>query len=79
MRISRIKGTFEKGYENNWSYEVFTVTDILPTHPITYKIKDYFDEPIKGSFYEQELLKTEVPEYCVISSSKCDSEKQAKT
>ena len=63
VRISRIKDKFEKGYENNWSYEVFTITDILPSHPITYKIKDYFNDPIEGSFYEQELLKTEVPEY----------------
>jgi len=48
VRISR--GTFEKGYENNWSYEVFTVTDILPTPPHTYKIKDYLMNQLKGLF-----------------------------
>ena len=61
VRISRVKGTFEKGYEPNFSYEVFTVKEVLDTNPITYKLVDYHDDPIEGSFYTQELLKTKVP------------------
>ncbi|HRP36788.1 MAG TPA: DDE-type integrase/transposase/recombinase, partial [Candidatus Dojkabacteria bacterium] len=57
VRISRIKDKFEKGYENNWSYEVFTISEVLNTIPPTYKLIDYFNDPIEGSFYEQELLK----------------------
>ena len=63
VRISRIKDTFEKGYEPNFSYEVFTVKEVLDTQPITYKLVDYFEEPIEGSFYENEMLKTQVPTY----------------
>lgn len=58
VRISRIKGTFEKGYIRNWSHEIFKVTEVLNTKPITYKINEYDGTPIKGSFYEQELQKT---------------------
>ena len=34
-----------------------TVSDVRYTDPITYKIVDYHDEEIKGSFYEPELQK----------------------
>ena len=48
---------FDKGYEPNWSEELFTVDKIQYINPITYKLKDLNDEDIKGSFYEAELLK----------------------
>jgi len=58
VRISRLKGIFEKGYHHNWSYEIFTISDIKHTYPITYKLKDLNGEEIKGSFYEKELQLT---------------------
>ena len=63
VRISRIKETFEKGSAPNWSREVFKVSEVLPTNPITYKLIDLMDDPIDGSFYEPELQKTLVPDY----------------
>jgi len=63
VRISKVKQTFEKGYKSNFSYEVYTIADVLPTDPITYKIKDWGGDPIEGSFYAAELLKTKVPDY----------------
>src|SRR5438309_11521810 len=63
VRISRIKQTFEKGHTTNWSHEVFTISEVLDTLPITYKIIDYLKDPIEGSFYSNELLKTDVPDY----------------
>lgn len=66
VRISRIKGTFEKGSEANFTYEIFTVDQILKTEPVTYKLIDYNNEPIEGSFYNEELLKTKVPDYHLI-------------
>jgi hypothetical protein len=66
VRISRQKGVFEKGFDNNFSYEVFNVTDVLPTDPVTYRLSDYHNEPIEGSFYTQELLKTQVPDYYLV-------------
>ena len=55
VRITREKFTFEKGYEANWSTEVFVVSKILKTSPVRYEIKDLKDENIKGSFYAAEL------------------------
>jgi len=57
-RILKKKGLFEKGFTPNWTEEVFTVSKIQRTNPVTYKIIDYNDEEIQGTFYEQELQKT---------------------
>ena len=62
VRISKIKKTFDKGYVANWSSEIFIITKVLQTTPITYKIKDKTGEDIIGSFYTQELLKTAIPD-----------------
>lgn len=59
VRISRSKNVFEKeGW--NWSQEIFTVDTIQYTNPITYRIVDSKGELVIGSFYEQELQKTEL-------------------
>ena len=59
VRITKKKTTFEKGYTPRWTEEVFTIIDeVLRTDPPTYKIRDYNDESIQGSFYEPELQKT---------------------
>jgi len=57
VRITRKKGVFEKGYTARCTEEVFTVSEVRYIDPITYKIVDYNNEEIKGSFYEQELQK----------------------
>ena len=38
--------------------EVFKISKIKLTIPVTYKITDYNGEEIQGSFYEQEIQKT---------------------
>ena len=58
VRIAKLKRHFEKGYTPNWTEEVFVVDQVLPTRPVTYKIRDLADEPIVGSFYEQQMQKT---------------------
>ena len=59
VRISKYKRkVFDKGYTPNFTEEIFEVYEVKNTNPITYLIKDLNDEPIKGSFYSQELLKT---------------------
>lgn len=57
VRISHLKKVFDKSYKENWTTEIFFVSDILPTRPPTYSLKDYEGESIKGNFYEQELQK----------------------
>lgn len=61
VRISKYKHIFDKGYTPNWSTEIFTVKRINNTIPVTYHIEDHRKQPIRGSFYEQELQKTSYP------------------
>ena len=58
VRISKKKELFEKGYTTRWTEEIFTITKIKRTSPITYKIADLNGEEIDGTFYEPELQKT---------------------
>lgn len=66
VRISRYKNIFEKGYTANFSTEVFKITKILATVPITYLIEDLHAQPIKGCFYKHELLKTNCPDIYLV-------------
>lgn len=61
VRISKYKNVFEKGYTPNWSSEVFKINKIFVTNPITYQLEDVQGNIIKGGFYEEELMKTKVP------------------
>ena len=63
VRISRIKGTFEKGYLPNWSEAIYVVKEVKRTCPVTYVLNDSAGELIEGSFYEQELQKTNQETY----------------
>ncbi len=58
VRISKKKGTFAKGYETNWTKELFIITEAQSTNPPTYKIQDMNNEAIHGTFYEPELQKS---------------------
>ena len=58
VRIAVSKRHFEKGYTPNWTEEVFLIDRVLPTQPVTYGIRDLMNEPILGSFYEQQLQRT---------------------
>ena len=59
VRISKYKRkVFDKGYTPNWTEEIFIITQVMKTNPHTYKLKDLNNEPITGTFYEQELQKT---------------------
>ena len=59
VRITRKKSTFQKGYAQSHSWEVFYVSKIKDTNPITYEIADYNSDYLRGSFYESELLKVD--------------------
>ena len=58
VRITKKKKTFDKGNTQRWTKEVFKISKIKLTIPVTYKITDYNGEEIQGSFHEQELQKT---------------------
>ena len=57
VRIRKYKRkVFDKGYTPNWTEEIFLSNKIQSTNPITYRLKDFNNEEIRGSFYEPELL-----------------------
>jgi hypothetical protein len=49
---------FKKSYLPLWTEELFVVSEIQYTNPITYKLKDLNGEAITGTFYEQEMQKS---------------------
>ena len=55
VRISKARRTFKKGYLPSWTEEVFTITKRVLRRPPAYKIADFDDEELEGTFYEQEL------------------------
>ena len=57
--ISRKNDIFEKGFTPNWTEEVFQVSLVKHTNLITYSLEDLRGEPIKDSFYKQELQATD--------------------
>ena len=48
----------DRGYTQSWTEEIFKISKIQLTIPVTYKITDYNGEEIQGSFYKHELQKT---------------------
>lgn len=59
VRLAKERNVFDKGYKQLWTEEIFTVCKQKPTYPPVYKLKDYNNEVIVGSFYEPELQKVE--------------------
>ena len=55
VRVSKYKSIFAKGYEANFTEEIFRVSKVLRGDPTVYEIEDHEGEPIIGKFYEQEL------------------------
>ena len=59
VRASSHKTMFDKGYMPNWTKEHFTVSKAVPPRNGTkrriYKLVDYNDEDVKGSWYPEEL------------------------
>ena len=60
VRLNKKHRTFDKGYRAGWTEEVFSITQILRGGNVTvYKIVEWDDTPIKGTFYAQDLQKVQ--------------------
>ena len=57
------KNIFAKGYMPNWSEEIFIIKKIKNTVPWAYVLNDLNGEEIIGTFYENELQKTDQKEF----------------
>jgi hypothetical protein len=56
------RSPFTKGYEETFTQEIFEIVYRTPTMPPRYKLIDLKGESIAGTFYEQELLYTVLPD-----------------
>jgi hypothetical protein len=58
VRIAKEDLPFKKGYKQNYTDEVFEISDIPTINPPTYQLVGQDGEEILGKFYEKELTKT---------------------
>lgn len=62
VRIMYKRTAFQREYNVRWSREIFKVKERFTRQDkFMYKITDWSDEPVKGTFYEHELQKTVEP------------------
>lgn len=57
VRISKYRSVFQKGYEPQWTTEIFSIAKVRATNPVTYLLRDYQGNEIEGGFYGPELQK----------------------
>lgn len=57
VRMLAKKRAFNRGYEPNWTEEVYTIDSVKPKG---YQLKDELGEEIKGTFYQPEVQKVHV-------------------
>ena len=60
VRLNKKHRTFKKSYLPGWTEEVFWVTHVRPGPVTTYKIAEWDETPIKGTFYKEDLQKVVV-------------------
>ena len=63
VRVSLLKNTFEKGYTSNWSEQIYIIDDINSSNVHYYYLKDLNGGKLDGTFYQEELLKTNMKEH----------------
>ena len=58
VRLNKKHRPFKKGYLPGWTEEVFVVSKVrLDGNVVTYKVSEWDDTAIKGTFYEEDLQK----------------------
>ena len=59
VRISYIRTPFQREYSAKWTREIFRVTDrFIRQKQRIYKLVDWDNDPVEGTFYEYELQRT---------------------
>jgi hypothetical protein len=59
VRIPIYKHIFTKEIVGNWTIELFKISKINKTNPVTYQLIDLLNNPIESSFYAQKLQKVD--------------------
>jgi len=64
VRIKPVRRLFKRAYDTQFKEEIFKISSIKDNLAVVmYKIVDLQDEPIVGSFYENEMSLVELPEF----------------
>ena len=62
VRITYRKEALAREYDTRWSIEIFKVAErFIRQRTPMYKLNDWSNEPVKGTFYENEIQKTSEP------------------
>ena len=61
VRISHLRSAFQREYDIKWSGEIFKISKrfVRQNQPM-YRIIDWFNKPVKGTFYQKELQKVNI-------------------
>ena len=60
VRLNEKHRTFKKSYLPGWTEEVFLVDSVYDTPVPTFRIKEWNGNPIRGTFYNEDLQKVTV-------------------
>lgn len=66
IRLSKYKHVFEKGYLPSWTTEIFKISKIHYTNPLTYSLVDWEGNEIKGGVYAEEMQLVKYPEVYLV-------------
>lgn len=66
VRISKVRGVFDKKYMANWTPEIFTIRKVQFTNPVTYLLQDVNKQDIHGGFYQEQLQKVQNPDVYLV-------------
>lgn len=66
VRISDLTGTFRRGFRPNWSAGIFRINKVQNTDPVTFKLIDYNDRPVKRTFYQEEIQRVKYPDIYLV-------------
>ena len=69
VRASRHKTIFDKGYMPHWTKEHYTVSQAVPPRKGTkrrvYKLVDYNNKKVKGTWYPEDIQEISDNQYCI--------------
>ena len=58
VRLSHLKYNFQRDYQHKWTEDIFKIKNRFKKSGISlYELTDYANDPIEGTFYENELQK----------------------
>ena len=60
VRLVKGRRMFKKGYSETHTREIFRLSTVKRTTPVTYGLTDLNGEEIKGSFYEEEIQRVDI-------------------